>query len=77
MADVLRPGHDPATLAQFQNGEQRLVFARYQGQPDGDLYYLQDGTAKGIRDWARTHLECFMPDCPDRWLTTVAPRRHR
>ena len=74
---VPRSAHAPATLAEFQDGEQRLLFARYRGRPDVDLYYLQDGTANRIRDWARTHLECFLPDCPDRWLTTVARSRGR
>ncbi|PRY07900.1 competence protein CoiA family protein [Kineococcus rhizosphaerae] len=44
---------------------------------DGQLYRLPDGEAKTRKAWAKEHLECFMPDCPDRRLTTVArhPRR--
>nr|WP_276612101.1 competence protein CoiA family protein [Kineococcus vitellinus] len=41
------------------------------------MYRLADGDAKRVRSWAKEHLECFMPECSDPRLTTVArhPRR--
>lgn len=67
--------HDPAVLAEFQAGERCLVWARLKA--DGLLYRLADGTARELKPWAKEHVECFMPDCGDRRLTTVArhPRR--
>ena len=69
------PRHDPATLAAFTDGERCLVWARRRS--DHSLYRLPDGQAAAVRTWAKKHLECFLPDCPDRRLTTVArhPRR--
>ncbi len=67
--------HDPVALAEFQDGERCLVWARVKA--DGSLYRLDDGTARALKVWAKEHLECFMPDCEARRLTTVArhPRR--
>lgn len=67
--------HDPSVLAEFQDGERCLVWARDKG--NGSLYRLKDGTARELKSWAKEHLECFMPDCGDRRLTTVArhPKR--
>lgn len=67
--------HDPATLARFQDGERCLVWAR--SKSDGSLFQLPDGEAEALRTWAKEHLECFMPDCRDRRLTTVARRPRR
>lgn len=64
--------HPRESLASFQNGEVRLLYARNRGDPSGSLYYLKDGTANQLRSWAKEHLECFMPECSDRRLTTVA-----
>lgn len=64
--------HDPEVLAAFQDGETRLLYARSKADPDAPPYYLQDGTAKQVRSWAKEHLECFLPDCADRRLTTVS-----
>lgn len=69
--------HDRSGLARFQNGEERLVYARLKSEPDAPLYFLQDGTAREVREWAREHLECFMPDCDARQITTVARSTRR
>lgn len=71
------PAHDRFTLARFQDGEQRLVYARRKDQPGELLYFLKDNTAADLKAWAKEHLECFLPDCPDRRLTTVARRGKR
>ena len=63
--------HDPKVLASFQDGERCLVWARRK-DGGGGLYRLEDGDARTLRPWAKEHLECFMPECPDRRLTTVA-----
>lgn len=68
--------HASAALAGFQNGETRLVYARRRDNPT-ELFYLEDGTASDLRSWAKEHLECFMPVCENRRLTTVARRRRR
>ena len=67
--------HDPRALAAFQDGERCLVWARH--KDGGGLYRLADGDARAVKAWAKEHLECCMPDCRDRRLTTVArhPRR--
>lgn len=67
--------HDPNVLADLQGGERCLVWARH--KTDGALYRLADGEARTLRSWTKEHLECLMPDCADRRLTTVArhPRR--
>lgn len=64
--------HDRTALAAFQDGEERLVYARCQDRPDDPPFFLEDGAAHEIREWAKEHLECFMPKCADRRLTTVA-----
>jgi hypothetical protein len=71
------PRHSAELLAAFQDGERALVYARYRDDPTAPLYRLHDGEARQQRAWAKTHLECFMPDCPDRRLTTVSrhPRK--
>lgn len=66
--------HSASELAEFQDGETRLVFARHRQRPD-ELFYLEDGTAKDQRQWAKATLECFMPVCHDRRLTTVSRTR--
>jgi len=74
---VAAPAHDRLTLARFQDGEQRLVYARRKDQLGGPLYFLKDDTAADLKAWAKEHLECFLPNCPDRRLTTVARRGKR
>lgn len=69
--------HDAGALSRFQNGDKRLVYARYKGRPDDPPYYLEDGSACEVRAWAKEHLECFMPDCESRRLTTVARSNRR
>lgn len=69
--------HARDLLAQFQNGEERLVYARVKDAPDAPLYFLRDGTARDVREWAKEHLECFMPDCAARQLTTVSRSTRR
>ncbi|WP_141786862.1 competence protein CoiA family protein [Oryzihumus leptocrescens] len=75
--DVGGGRHRAEALAAFQgDGETRLVYARHRADPD-DLFYLVDGTARQIRDWAREHLECLMPECDDRRLKVVARTTRR
>jgi hypothetical protein len=70
--------HEATALAAFQGGgERRLVYARLREQPTEPLYYLADGTAAEVREWARAHLECPMPDCGDRRLKTMSRSRKR
>lgn len=71
------PRHDRAALAEFQQGETRLVYARYRDRPHDPPFYLEDGQAQPRREWAKEHLECLMPDCQDRRLTTVSRRGRR
>jgi hypothetical protein len=76
---VVRPTHDSRALAEFQNGEVRLVYARRKGAPPTEpLYFLKDGTARdpSVRAWVRRHLECFMPECDNRRLTVVNRSEH-
>jgi hypothetical protein len=53
------------------------VYARLREQPTQPLYYLADGNAAEIREWARAHLECPMPACGDRRLKTMSRTRKR
>ncbi|MFC7597570.1 competence protein CoiA family protein [Terrabacter sp. GCM10028922] len=69
--------HDRSALAKFQDGEERLVYARLRADPDAPLYFLEDGTAREVRAWAKQHLVCFMPDCGARQLTTVSRATRR
>lgn len=69
--------HDAKALAEFQQGETRLVFARRKDEPQGELFYLEDGQAETMRKFTGAHLECFMPECSNRRLTTVARRKGR
>lgn len=64
-------------LARFQHAEIRLVYARHRDRPHDPLFYLVDGAAAELRAWTRGHLECFMPSCVDRRLTTVSRSRAR
>src|SRR4051812_39769885 len=66
------PAHNPKTLAEFQNGETRLVYARYRADPNVRPFFLEDGKAADLKEWTKAHLECFMPECRDRRLTTVS-----
>jgi hypothetical protein len=52
------------------------VYARHRAAPDSAPFYLEDGQADQQREFTRAHLECFMPECGDRRLTTVN-RGHR
>jgi hypothetical protein len=54
----------------------RLVYARYNDGRHG-LYFLEDGTARELRTWARSTLLCPIPDCSMPQLTTVARARGR
>ena len=73
------PIHTPGALAVFQNGETRMVFARQRNAaPDAPPYFLEDGTArdKALKVWVPDHLECLMPQCPDRRLRAVNRSEH-
>ena len=67
--------HTAAELAAYQDGERCLVWAR--DRDTGESFHLADGAARALRGWTTGHLECLMPDCSDRRLTTVSrhPRR--
>lgn len=69
--------HGRDALAAFQNGETRLVYARYRDNPGAPAFYLEDGaaTAPSMREFVRDRLECFMPECRDRRLQLV--NRHK
>ena len=69
-------GHSKADLAAFQDGETRLVYARYRDERPG-LYLLADGTATEQRPFTKEHLTCLVPDCRFPDLTTVARARGR
>lgn len=62
--------HSGATLAEFQEGETRLIYARRR-QGDTTLFELEDGTAATIRDWAKANLLCPVDSCVSPALTTV------
>jgi hypothetical protein len=62
--------HSGATLAEFQEGETRLIYARRR-QGDTTLFELEDGTAATIRDWAKKNLLCPVDSCESPALTTV------
>lgn len=76
---MVGPVHTSDALAEFQNGETRMVFARYRdAAPDAPSYFLEDGTArdKDLKAWVPGHLECLMPECPDRRLRAVNRSEH-
>lgn len=60
-------------LARFASDDSGVfVFARLRNNPDAPLVYLQDGTAKERRAFARAELVCPFPDCESPELTTVS-----
>jgi hypothetical protein len=64
--------HKANVLAEFQNGESALVFARHQEDPLAPLFHIPyDGATKSVKALTREHLECFMPDCADRRLKAM------
>lgn len=69
--------HSQEALARFQQGETRLVFARYRAEPARELFYLADGQAGSAREFTRAQLECFMPECRNRRLAAVSRRKGR
>lgn len=70
--------HNPEDVAAFQeSGERRLLFARYVENPSAPLFYLEDGKAAEVREWAKVNLECPMPECDARALTTVSRSTRR
>ena len=76
---VTGPIHTPQALAQFQDGEERMVYARHRrAPPTAPPYFLEDGTArdKTLKAWARENLECLMPECPNRLLSAVNRSEH-
>lgn len=73
------PIHTPEALASFQNGEERLVYARLKGASlETPPYFLADGSARSqdLKQWVREHLECLMPECADRRLIAVNRSEH-
>src|SRR5664280_2382174 len=70
--------HKTNVLAEFQNGESALVFARHQEDPSAPLFHIPyDGATQVVKALTREHLECFMPECADRRLKAVhrSPKR--
>ncbi len=63
--------HNAERLARFQDGETRLVYARHREDPSR-LFLLEDGAAGAQRAFTKERLECFVPECLDRGLTTVS-----
>ncbi|ROR91110.1 competence protein CoiA family protein [Nocardioides aurantiacus] len=65
--------HPADLLAAFQNGERRLVYARYRDSPNAPAYFLVNGTAgdPALRKWVAENLECLISDCPDPRLSLV------
>lgn len=56
-----------------------MVYARHKGAPPNTPpYFLEDGTArdKALKDWVKDHLECLMPECPNRLLSAVNRSEH-
>lgn len=62
--------HISGVLADFQNGETRLVYGRRLDA--GELFLLPDGEAKELRAWAKKELRCPVRDCPSPAITTVS-----
>jgi hypothetical protein len=63
--------HTKDVLAAFQEGEERLVFARYRDQPERTYHLLQGAVTDEVRALTREHLRCLIPDCPDPRLKVV------
>lgn len=60
------------------DGETRLIAAAYRDSDrSGELYVLDDGHAREIRDWAKQVLRCMFSDCPSPDLTTASHARRR
>ncbi len=55
----------------FLSRDQRIVYARYKDRLS-DIYLLEQGQAETQREFTRGQLECMMPDCSARRLTTVS-----
>ena len=62
--------HPRDTLAAFQTGETRMIFARRRDRTPG-LHFLADGAADSERKWTWAELLCPVEDCPTPDYTTV------
>lgn len=71
--------HLSREIASFMgDGETRLIAAAYRDPTrTGELYILEDGTARDVRVWAKGHLRCLFPDCPQPELKTISRARKR
>ena len=67
--------HSKEVLAQFQDGEVRLIFAR--NTESGDLFLLPDGEAEKQRKFTALHLRCPIRECGSPRLMTVSRKHHR
>lgn len=68
------PMHSAEVLAAFQNGEERMVYARKKGaRPGAPFFFMEDGRARDpeFRTWTRANLECLFPECASPALTVV------
>lgn len=66
---MLQPG--TSEYEAFLSRDQRIVYARYKDRR-ADIFLLEQGQAEAQREFTRANLECMMPDCSDRRLTTVS-----
>lgn len=68
------PVHSKQALAAFMDGEEHLVYARIkEAPPEAPLFRLDNETARDplLRSLVKEHVECLMPECPDRRLKVV------
>jgi hypothetical protein len=69
--------HHRNVLAEFQDGEPRMVYARDRTRA-GARFFLQDGCVTDeLREYTRANLECIVPGCPDPRLKVVKRSRAR
>jgi len=68
--------HERSSLAEFQEGERRFVYASYRSNDVG-VYRLEDGAANAARAFVKAELLCPVPSCPSPALTTVSRHKHR
>lgn len=61
--------HTADELERFQQGETRHPFAGYRDERPG-LYYLEQGSARSVREYAKAHLRCEIASCAAPELTT-------
>ncbi|MET4581591.1 hypothetical protein ABIE21_001081 [Conyzicola nivalis] len=68
--------HTAEELERFQQGETRHLFAAYRDGRPG-LYYLEQGSAHSVREYAKANLRCAIASCAAPELTTVGRATRR